>query len=199
MSHGDDAGLRLPPRVAPVQVILVAVKEAPGVLETIARIERELGDLGIRARADRRTDIGLGRRLTDWELKGVPVRIEVGPRDLATNQVTVGQRDDSRRDLVPADSAAAAAAAAVDAVQAALYAEAAAMQTRRIVDVPDVTSAIEVAQDGFARLPWRACNADGERTLNAAGISIRCVTTPEGTVPDALDAEDLVAIAGRAY
>jgi prolyl-tRNA synthetase len=52
---------------------------------------------------------------------------------------------------------------------------------------------------GFARLPWRACDEEGERTLNAAGISIRCVTTREGTVPDTLDAEDLVAIAARAY
>jgi prolyl-tRNA synthetase len=199
MSHGDDAGLRLPPRVAPVQVILVAVKDAPAVSETIARFERELGDLGIRARADRRTDLGLGRRLTDWELKGVPVRIEVGPRDLATNQVTVVRRDDSQPELVTPGSAAAAAAAAVDAVQTALYGQAAAMQARRTVDVPDVSSAIDAAQDGFARLPWRACNEEGERTLNAAGISIRCVTTREGTVPDTLDAEDLVAIAARAY
>jgi prolyl-tRNA synthetase len=176
MSHGDDAGLRLPPRVAPVQVILVAVKDAPGVSETIARLERELGDLGIRARADRRTDIGLGRRLTDWELKGVPVRIEVGPRDLANNQVTVVRRDEFQRDLVSADSA---SAAAVDAVQAALYEQAAAMQARRITDVTDVTSAIDAAQQGFARLPWRAANEAGERTLNSAGISIRCITTPE--------------------
>jgi prolyl-tRNA synthetase len=199
MSHGDDAGLRLPPRVAPVQVILVAVKDAPGVSETIARFERGLGDLGIRARADRRTDLGLGRRLTDWELKGVPVRIEVGPRDLATNQVTVVRRDDSQPELVTPDSAAAAAAGAVDAVQTALYGQAAAMQARRTVDVPDVSSAIDAAQEGFARLPWRACNEEGERILNAAGISIRCVTTREGTVPDTLDAEDLVAIAARAY
>ena len=199
MVHGDDAGLRLPPRVAPVQVILVAVKDAPGVSETIARLQRELGDLGLRTRADLRTDIGFGRRLTDWELKGVPVRVEVGPRDLANNQVTVVRRDDSQRDLVSADSAAAAAAAAIDAVQTALYGQAAAMQARRTVDVPDVASAIDAAQDGFVRLPWRACDEEGERILNAAGISIRCVSTPEGRVPDSLDTDDLVAIAARAY
>jgi prolyl-tRNA synthetase len=67
------------------------------------------------------------------------------------------------------------------------------------VDVADVTSAIDAAQDGCARLPWRACNEEGERTLNAAGISVRRITTPEGTVPDTLDTEDLVAIAARAY
>ena len=73
------------------------------------------------------------------------------------------------------------------------------MQARHTVDVPDVTSAIGAAQEGFARLPWTACNQAGERILNAAGISIRCITTREGTVPDTLDAENLVAIAARAY
>jgi prolyl-tRNA synthetase len=198
MSHGDDAGLRLPPRVAPVQVILVAVKDAPGVSETIARVERELGDLGIRVRADRRTDIGLGRRLTDWELKGVPVRIEVGPRDLAANQVTVVRRDDSQPDLVTADAAAAVAVAAVDAVQTNLYDRP--PRCRPAAPSTSPTSPRRsTPQEGFARLPWSACHEDGERALNAAGISIRCVTTREGTVPDTLDTEDLVAIVARAY
>ena len=199
MSHGDDAGLRLPPRIAPVQVILVAVKDAPGVSDTIARLQSELSDRGLRVRADQRTDIGLGRRLTDWELKGVPVRIEVGPRDLANDQLTVVRRDDPRRDLVSTDAAGAVAAAAVDAVQTALYAQAAAMQARRTIDVPDVTSAIDAAQDGFARLPWSACGTEGKRDLNAAGVSIRCISTREGTIPDSLDAEGLVAIVARAY
>jgi prolyl-tRNA synthetase len=141
MTHGDDAGLRLPPRVAPVQVILVAVKDGPRVSEVLERLERELGDSGTRVRVDRRTDIGLGRRLTDWELKGVPVRLEVGPRDLANDQVGLVRRDDSQRELVSCDSAASAAAAAVVAVQVALYRQAAAMQARRTVDVPDVASA----------------------------------------------------------
>jgi prolyl-tRNA synthetase len=199
MVHGDDAGLRLPPRVAPVQVIIVAVKDGPGVSETVARLERELDDLGTRVRVDRRTDIGLGRRLTDWELKGVPVRIEVGPRDLASDRVSVIRRDDSQSDLVLVAAAAAAAGVAVDAVQTALYEQAAAMQARRTVDVPDISSAIDAAQDGFARLPFSACDEGGERILNAAGISIRCITTPEGTVPDSLEDDDLVAIAARAY
>ena len=198
MAHGDDAGLRLPPCVAPVQVILVAVKDTPEVSETITHLERELAELGVRVRADHRTDVGLGRRLTNWELKGVPVRIEVGPRDLANHQVSIARRDNSQKRLIATESAAAAATKAVDAIQTGLFEEAAAMQARRTTDVPDVTSAIEVAQDGFARLPWATCGEQGERTLNAAGVSIRCITTPGGTVPDALSEKDLVAIAARA-
>jgi prolyl-tRNA synthetase len=199
MAHGDDAGLRLPPRVAPVQVVLVAVKDAPGVSEVLGRLEPQLAAAGARVRLDDRTDVGLGRRLTDWELKGVPVRLEVGPRDLADGVVSLVRRDRGVREPVPVDAAVAAATTAVDAIQNALREEAAALLARRTVDVSDVDAAVDAAQDGFARLPWAACGADGERRLNAAGVSVRCVMTAEGAVPDNLDEDDLVAIAGRAY
>jgi len=199
MAHGDDAGLRVPPPVAPVQVALVAAKDAPGVAEALERLRRELVATGTRVRVDDRTDVGLGRRLTDWELKGVPVRLEAGPRDLAAGVVSLVRRDRREREAVGIGAAAAAATAALDAVQRALYEDAAELLARRTVDVDDVDGAVEAARDGFARLPWASCGAEGERRLNAAGVSIRCLTTADGAVPDDLDARDLVAIAGRAY
>jgi prolyl-tRNA synthetase len=185
--------------VAPVQVVLVAVKDAPGVSEVLARLQSELAAAGTRVRVDDRTDVGLGRRLTDWELKGVPVRVEVGPRDVADGVVSLVRRDRGARELIPVDAAAAAAATAVGAIQNALREEAAALLARRTVDVSDVDAAVDAARDGFARLPWAACGADGERRLNDAGVSVRCVMTADGAVPDNLDEDDLVAIAGRAY
>ena len=89
MTHGDDAGLRLPPKVAPVQVIIVIVKRDPDVTAAAENLERELAQTGLRVRVDDRTDLGLGRRLTDWELKGVPVRVEIGPRELAQGTVSI--------------------------------------------------------------------------------------------------------------
>jgi len=199
MVHGDDAGLRLPPQVAPVQVVVVAVKDVPGVAEAVERLRRELVADGTRVRADDRTGVGLGRRLTDWELKGVPVRLEVGPRDLAEGVVSLVRRDRREREPVGLDGAAAAATEALGVVQRALYDDAAGLLAGRTVDVDDVDAAIDVARDGFARLPWASCGAEGERRLNAAGVSIRCLTTDDGAVPDDVDAPDLVAIAGRAY
>ena len=199
MAHGDDAGLRLPPQVAPAQVVLVAIKDVAGVAEALERLQRELVAAGTRVRVDDRTDVGLGRRLTDWELKGVPVRLEVGPRDLASGVVSLVRRDRREREPVGVDGAAAAATKALGAVQRALHEDAADLLARRTVDVDDVDAAVDAAHDGFARLPWASCGAEGERRLNAAGISVRCVTTAEGAVPDSLDARDLVAIAGRAY
>jgi prolyl-tRNA synthetase len=199
MAHGDDDGLRVPPRVAPVQVVIVVVKDAPGVAETVDRLERELAAAGTRVRIDDRTDLGLGRRLTDWEIKGVPVRLEIGPRDLDAGVVSLVRRDRGEREPVGVDGAAAAATDALGAIQRALYDDAAAALARRTVDVDDVEAAIDAARDGFARIPWAACGAEGERRLNAAGASIRCLTTAGGAVPDDLGAPDLVALAGRAY
>ena len=127
------------------------------------------------------------------------MRLEAGPRDLAAGVVSLVRRDRREREAVGIGAAAAAATAALDAVQRALYEDAAELLARRTVDVDDVDGAVEAARDGFARLPWASCGAEGERRLNAAGVSIRCLTTADGAVPDDLDARDLVAIAGRAY
>ncbi|MBA3303270.1 MAG: proline--tRNA ligase, partial [Acidimicrobiia bacterium] len=78
MAHGDDAGLRLPPALAPVQAVVVLVRDEEGSGARAARIVAELADRGGRVRLDDRVDTSFGRRSVDWELKGVPLRIEVG-------------------------------------------------------------------------------------------------------------------------
>ena len=199
MAHGDDAGLRLPPKIAPVQVVLVAVKDDPAVSEAVARLERELADAGIRVRADRRTDVGLGRRLTDWELKGVPVRLEIGPRDLASGTVSLARRDQDGRTPVALDDAAAAAAEAVSAVHTALLDQATEQLRTRTVDVDGLDAAIETTREGFARLPWSSVGPEGERRLNEAGVSVRCLVTADGSMPGSVEDPDLIAILARAY
>src|SRR3954452_20776924 len=101
MCHGDDAGLRLPPVVAPVQAVVIAVKDDDPSLEATHAAVAELSDAGVRARADGRVPIGFGRRVTEWELKGVPLRVEIGPRDLANGEATVVRRDSGERVTVP--------------------------------------------------------------------------------------------------
>jgi prolyl-tRNA synthetase len=199
MTHGDDAGLRLPPKVAPVQVIIVVVKRDPDVTAAAEQLERELASNGLRVRIDDRTDLGLGRRLTDWELKGVPVRVEIGPRELAQGTVSIARRDGTDRATVELGDAATAARDGVELVHAALFAQATEALRSGTTDVDDLDAAIEAARTGFARLPWAACGPDGERRLNRAGLSVRCLTTAEGSVPTAADGDDLYAIVARAY
>jgi prolyl-tRNA synthetase len=92
MCHGDDAGLRIPPRLAPVQIVVMVVKDGPGVTEAAAQLVSDLTAAGLLCDIDARTDTPFGRRAIDRELKGVPVRVEVGPRELAEGNATLVRR-----------------------------------------------------------------------------------------------------------
>jgi prolyl-tRNA synthetase len=199
MCHGDDSGLRLPPAVAPAQVVLVAVKDDPEVVAAVDRLERDLDELGVRCRVDRRTDVGLGRRLTDWELKGVPVRLEIGPRDLAAGTVSLVRRDGAGRTAVALDVAAVAARDTLAETQDALLVQARSELEQRTAEVQTVEQAIDAAEEGFARLEWAACGLDGERRANAAGVTVRCLMRADGSIPDTVDEDGLVAVLARAY
>jgi prolyl-tRNA synthetase len=200
MTHGDDAGLRLPPKVAPIQVIIVIVGDDPAVTAEAETLAHDLRATGLRVRIDDRTDLGLGRRLTDWELKGIPVRIEIGPRDLSAGTVKITRRDGTDRESVAIDAAAAAAADAVQSVHDALFAQASEALSSRTADTDDLESAMEAARVGFARVPWAVCGREGEQEVNRAGLSVRCLTHADGSIPSTTDGDDgLYAIVARAY
>ncbi|MCU1346390.1 MAG: proS, partial [Acidimicrobiia bacterium] len=93
MSHGDERGLRLPPSIAPIQVVVLVIRDEPEVQAAAEQLARELKAAGVRVNLDNRTDISFGRRAIDWEIKGVPLRVEVGPRDLANGEITLVRRD----------------------------------------------------------------------------------------------------------
>ena len=199
MAHGDDLGLRIPPRLAPVQAHVLVVKEGDGVIETARKLTDGLRDAGVRATVDERVDVPFGRRAIDAELKGYPVRIEVGPRDIAEGRVVVVRRVTGERGPVPADSVVSLVTAALKADQQTLYDSALAEQQRRTTEVTSVAEAIEAAGRGWARLPWSAVGVEGEAELNVHGVTVRCLLHADGSVPDSEDAPDLVAVVGRAY
>src|SRR6202171_5545928 len=101
MCHGDDFGLVLPPALAPVQVVVVVVKDADGVVtRAAAALVEELKVRGVRVRLDDNVASGFGWRATEWDLQGVPIRVELGPRDLAENAGLLyppGTRDQKKR------------------------------------------------------------------------------------------------------
>ena len=101
MAHGDDQGLRIPPPVAPVQAVVVAVKDDERTMTTAGSVVDELVAAGVRTRLDTRTSQGFGRRATEWELKGVSIRIEVGPRDPECGQATIARRDTGDKTPLP--------------------------------------------------------------------------------------------------
>ncbi len=198
MCHGDDAGLRVPPRAAHVQVVVLVVRDEEGVADEARRIAAELSAAGIRTRVDDQTATGFGRRVTDWELKGVPVRVEIGPRDLKEGVVTVVRRDARGKEPVPAAGIVGAVGELLEAVQAGLLAEAEAFRDARTATVATIEDAVEAGRTGFARIPWEAVGDEGEDRLAEHGITVRCLQRPDGGVPDDLEGP-LVAVVARAY
>jgi prolyl-tRNA synthetase len=199
MAHGDDDGLRVPPRLAPVQAQVTVVKEGEGVVEAAAKLRDGLRDAGVRVAFDDRTDVPFGRRAVNAELRGYPVRLEVGPRDLAAGNVVLVRRYDGSKTPTPRDGAVAAAQAALEADQKALLDEASRRTEERTTDVKTLAAAIEAAADGFARVPWSKVGTDGEAKANDVGVSVRCLTRADGGVPDSEDEKGLVAYLARSY
>jgi prolyl-tRNA synthetase len=199
MAHGDDFGLRVPPRLAPVQAAVLMVKEGAGVAEVARKLTAALRDAGVRAMLDDRVDVPFGRRAIDAELKGYPVRIEVGPRDIAEGLVLMVRRVTGERIPVPIDVVVGLVTSALEADQRTLYEEALARQVRRTAEVTSVAAAIEAAGTGWARLPWSAVGSEGEAELNAQGVTVRCLVRADGGLPGSEDEPDRSAVVGRAY
>jgi prolyl-tRNA synthetase len=199
MCHGDDHGLRVPPHAAPVQALVMVVKTGDGVEEAARKVSAELRDAGVRVTLDDRSDVPFGRRAVDAELKGYPVRVEVGPRDLAGSRVVVVRRFDGTKRPVPLGEVARSVRELLDADQQALYDEALGFREARTVDVDSLGDAVEAASKGWARLPWSKVGTAGEATLNAQGVTVRCLVRSDGSVPDSEDEPGLIAYVARSY
>jgi len=200
MAHGDDNGLRVPPRLAPTQVVVLPVRDDEAVVAAAREISTALTGAGVRTQLDARPGLSFGRRVTDAEIKGIPVRVEVGPRDLAAGVVTVARRDSSAKWPVALAEVAAHVPALLDEVQAGLFAEALALRESRTADVTTLADAASAAQTGFARIPWRLVGVEGEARLAEDALSVRCLQTPQGGIPEpGAGEDDLVALIARSY
>jgi prolyl-tRNA synthetase len=202
MAHGDSSGLRVPPRLAPVQVVVLAVRTEDGAGEAAAALASSLRAAGQRVELDVRTDLSFGRRVVGWELKGVPVRVEIGPRDLASGTAVLCRRDDNTKAPVRLGAAVAEVARALEESQDALLTEARRRRDEATTQVADLHEALEATQSGFAVLPGSALgtDGDGETQLNAAAVTVRLLRRRDGSLPGAGESlADLEAVVARAY
>jgi prolyl-tRNA synthetase len=200
MGHGDDGGLRLPPALAPAQVVVLMIKEDEAVRSAAAALVAELRAAGHRVRLDDRTETSFGRRSVDWELKGVPVRVEIGPRDLVEGNVTVVTRHTRVKETLPLAGVGTEVAAILARVGPELLAEATSFRDDRTVTVDSLDAALEAGATGFARIPMKVLGDEGEDRLGAKAMTVRCLQRADGTLAEEGDADaDLVAVVGRSY
>jgi prolyl-tRNA synthetase len=189
-AHGDDRGVVLPPTISPHQVVVVPIPEKDRQAEISAAAEvlaKELGD-AYRVHLDER-DVRPGQKFYDWEAKGVPVRVELGPRDLAKGEVTLVRRDTLVRTTVPRDEAGAAVGRLLDAIQEEMYARAEAAMRERIVTI----ERFEDAKATINRMGWCGKEACGHTIEDRLALSLlgtpfepepfegSCIACGEGT------------------
>lgn len=168
MVHGDDQGLILPPRIAPIQIVLVPIykndAEKSSVMEAADRIFRELKAEGQRVKMDDREEVTPGFKFNDWEMRGVPLRLEVGPKDIEKDSVTLARRDIPGKSGKASISRAALAAATrgtLGEIQASMLARATAFRDANIHDPRTYDELKQVLQDGWA-FSWWCGSADCE-------------------------------------
>jgi len=198
MAHGDDQGLRIPPALAPVQVVVLAVK--PEARDVARRMGGELAARQVRVTVDDRTDVAFGRRAVDWELKGIPLRVEIGPRDVeAQTAVLVRRLAGGERDVVPLADLAGRVPALLLQAQREMLAAARRARDARITPVGSMAEVPEAVSEGWATLDWDRLGPAGELELADAGITVRCLQRADGSMPDSDAEPGLVAFLARAY
>lgn len=145
MSHGDDSGLILPPRIAPIQAVIIPVyKDATKtlVMDEAAKIQEELKAAGIRVKMDARENMRPGFKYSEWEMKGVPLRIEIGPRDIEKGHVVVARRLDRAKEFIQRAELAQRLPEMLNAFQAELLVRA---EERQVRDTREASSLEELA------------------------------------------------------
>ena len=185
-AHGDDHGLVLPPRVAPVQVVVVPIPYK-GVEEAVRQASEEAGRLlreaGLRVEVDLRPDITPGEKFYYWERHGVPVRVEIGPRDVELKQATLVRRDTLEREEVPLSQLVEAVKALLNEMTMALRERAWAWMRERVRAVASVEEARAILEErgGVVELPWCGDNECGRRMEEE--VDARVLGTPEDGEP----------------
>ncbi|HXU49197.1 MAG TPA: proline--tRNA ligase [Candidatus Binatia bacterium] len=182
MVHGDDQGLILPPRLAPYQAVIVPIfktdEERATVLENAQRLRKELVDAGVRVKVDEREGMSPGFKFNDWEMRGVPLRIELGPKDVAKGSVVLARRDRPGKEgksFVQQAGIGAAVTAALEEIQKALHDRALEFRKANTVETSEYEEFKKAVEKGFA-LSWWCGGGDCEAKIKEeTKATMRCI------------------------
>ena len=184
MTHGDDRGLVLPPRVAPTQVVVLPIAaHKPGVTEAAEKLVERLKAIGLRVKGDF-SDNSPGWKYAEYEMKGVPLRLEIGPRDLENGQAVAVRRDNQEKVFIPLEELESAIPALLETVQQALFDKAKANLDSHTWPAQTVEEVRAKAMDGFVKTMWCGDAACEEKMKEAAGVSSRCIPFAQENLGD---------------
>ncbi|KAG6574195.1 Proline--tRNA ligase, chloroplastic/mitochondrial, partial [Cucurbita argyrosperma subsp. sororia] len=214
MTHGDDGGLMLPPRLAPIQVVIVPIWKKEGVkaevLNAAASVEVNLRTAGIKVKLDDSEQRTPGWKFNFWEMKGVPLRIEIGPKDVANQSVVISRRDiPGKQGKVFGISMEPSILEAyvkdtLDEIQSSLLEQAKTFRDSNVVDVSSYNELKEaISQGKWARGPWSASDKDELKVKEETGATIRCFPFEQPQGPKTClmtgNAAEEVAIFAKSY
>ena len=185
MTHGDNNGLVLPPAVAPIQVIILPIAQhKPGVLEKAQELRDRLKK-NFRVRVDD-SDNTPGWKFAQYEMKGVPLRLEIGPKDIEKNQCVLVRRSDREKVFVPLDNLEAAVAEQLEEVRKGIYENALARRESMTYAAMNMDELKEIADNkpGFIKAMWCGDVACEEKLKEVAGVSSRCMPLEQEHLSD---------------
>ena len=192
MTHGDNSGLVLPPAVAPIQAVIVPIAQhKEGVLEKANQLAGALKAQGIRVKLDD-SDNSPGWKFAEYEMKGVPVRIEIGPKDIEQSQCIVATRYNGEKQPVALDEAYGTLVQTVQqlldkTIPEGMFAKALENRTNRTYDctsLEEITRALEEKGDGFIMAMWCGDEACEDKVKEVTGVGSRCIPMEQQHIAD---------------
>jgi prolyl-tRNA synthetase len=189
MAHSDDEGLVIPPRLAPTQVVVVPIYKNPQEHATVmAAIKTMTGGWKgrLRFKIDDRDNVNPGYKFNEWELKGIPVRVEVGPRDVEKGTVAVARRDKPGKEgkaFVPQEGLAEHLEALLVDIQEQLYARALRFREEHTADVATYDELKQAIETGFARAFWAGSDGDEKQIQDETRATIRVLLLEQAAQP----------------
>ena len=187
LTHGDEKGLRLPPKIAPIQVVIIPIsrneEQEKMVRDYLAPIVELLESAGVRVHQDW-TDNSPGFKFNEWEMKGVPLRLEVGPRDVENGNMVVARRDTGDKSFLSKDEAVAQIPDLLDEIQKGLFQQALIFQqenTHKVSTYDELKKVIK--EGGFVRCGWDGTDETEAKVKEDIKATIRCIPmseNPEG-------------------
>ncbi len=187
MTHGDNNGLVLPPAVAPVQVVIIPIAQhKEGVLDKANELYTKLKDAGLRVKLDD-SENSAGWKFAEYEMKGVPVRVEIGPKDIEAGQCVVATRHNGEKTTVSLDALVESVQQKLVEVHDGLYANALANRERRTyacTTMDEITEALEKNGDGFIKAMWCGDEACEDKVKEVTGVGSRCIPLEQEHLSD---------------